>query len=89
MDQKLDQGQKEIVKESTGSHLAWNTSAPQRIMLVTSWRSGSTFLGQILSDHPGVFNHYEPLMHADLKQIRGGEEAEEAVQHLRDLLHCK
>ena len=31
------------------------------ILLVTSWRSGSTFLGELLSRYPGVFYSFEPL----------------------------
>ena len=68
----------------------WNVTHPRRLLIVTSWRSGSTFLGQILSEHPGVYNHYEPLMHVGLEQIRPGDaRADSAVQHLQDLLRCK
>lgn len=68
----------------------WNVSYPRRLLLVTSWRSGSTFLGQILSEHPGVYNHYEPLMHVGVEQIRPGDpRVDSVVQHLRDLLGCR
>jgi hypothetical protein len=33
----------------------------KRILIVTTWRSGSTFLGEIIQSAPGVFYSYEPL----------------------------
>jgi len=89
LDKKLEQGQKELASEPLVAQRIGNATQQQRLMLVTSWRSGSTFLGQILADHPGVFNHYEPLMHFGLEQVRSGEKAVEAVSHLRDLFKCK
>jgi len=67
----------------------WNTTHPKRLLIVTSWRSGSTFLGTILAHHPAVFYHYEPLMYVGTHQIRTGEQAAIAVQHLRNIFHCK
>ncbi|KAI9558781.1 hypothetical protein GHT06_015570 [Daphnia sinensis] len=32
-----------------------------KILIVTTWRSGSTFLGEIISSLPGVFYSYEPM----------------------------
>ncbi|KAF0287589.1 Carbohydrate sulfotransferase 1 [Amphibalanus amphitrite] len=34
---------------------------PPPVFLATTWRSGSTFLGHVLSAPAGVFTHYEPL----------------------------
>ena len=68
----------------------WNVTYPKRLLIVTSWRSGSTFLGQMLSEHPGVYNHYEPLMHLGVQQIRPGDpRVQSVVQHLQDLLNCR
>ena len=33
----------------------------RQILVATSWRSGSTFLGDLLNHYPGVFYHFEPL----------------------------
>ncbi|XP_069981653.1 carbohydrate sulfotransferase 3 isoform X2 [Penaeus vannamei] len=63
--------------------------APLRILLVTTWRSGSTFLGQVLAHHPAVFQHYEPLSPQGIKQIRSGREAIQAQQLLHRLLDCR
>lgn len=62
---------------------------PVRSVIVTSWRSGSTFMGGVVSSHPGTFYHYEPLHDFGVKQIRHGEEAAQAVRNLRHLLDCE
>lgn len=61
---------------------------PVRSVIITTWRSGSTFLGDVLNSHPGNYYHYEPLLDYDIIQIRGAPVASAAVQTLRDLLHC-
>ena len=44
-------------------HLLTSGGQPVRAMVVTTWRSGSTFLGDILLSHPSTYYHYEPLLH--------------------------
>ena len=61
---------------------------PVRALVATTWRSGSTFLGDIMTAHPGTFYHYEPLLHYDIVQARTGALAKDAVRTLRDLMHC-
>jgi len=61
---------------------------PIRAMVATTWRSGSTFLGDIMISHPGTFYHYEPLLHYDIVQARSGALAQDAVSTLKDLMHC-
>ena len=59
-------------------------SAPnaRQILIATTWRSGSTFLGQLLNHYPGTFYSFEPLMSTD------GEERQEL--HLLDsLFKCR
>lgn len=90
LNRKLEESKKQLSNEIGLDTDYWNVTNPRRLLLVTSWRSGSTFLGQILSEHPGVFNHYEPLMHVGLEQIRAGDpRVDSVVRHLQDLLHCK
>jgi len=67
----------------------WNTVEKKQLLIVTTWRSGSTFLGEILSTHPTVFYHYEPLWQKPMDQIRNKEQVSSSVEHLRRLLHCK
>lgn len=35
---------------------------PMRSIIVSSWRSGSTFVGDLVNAHPANFYHYEPLV---------------------------
>ncbi|XP_064098541.1 carbohydrate sulfotransferase 3-like isoform X1 [Macrobrachium nipponense] len=62
---------------------------PLRVLLVTTWRSGSTFLGQVLANHPAVYHHYEPLSPKGIRQIRSGRDAVQAQQLLHRLLDCR
>jgi len=61
---------------------------PVRAMVATTWRSGSTFLGDIMDAHPATYYHYEPLLHFDIQQARTGRLAQEGVRVLRDLMAC-
>ncbi|XP_046746148.1 carbohydrate sulfotransferase 3-like isoform X2 [Diprion similis] len=62
---------------------------PVRSLIVTTWRSGSTFLGDILNAHPANYYHYEPLLAFDIVQIRGPPVAAKALKWVKDLLNCK
>ncbi|KAH8274042.1 hypothetical protein KR044_008617 [Drosophila immigrans] len=61
---------------------------PVRSIVVTSWRSGSTFLGDILNAIPGNYYHYEPLLDFGIKQVRDPDDQQLAVQNLKNLLNC-
>ncbi|XP_039951237.1 carbohydrate sulfotransferase 4 [Bactrocera neohumeralis] len=61
---------------------------PVRSVIITTWRSGSTFLGDILNAMPGNFYHYEPLLSFGINQVRDPSGGSEALHMLRHLLHC-
>ncbi|XP_012342738.1 carbohydrate sulfotransferase 4 isoform X2 [Apis florea] len=61
---------------------------PMRSVILTSWRSGSTFLGDVVNAHPANFYHYEPLLDFGIVQIRGPPLADEALSNLEALLKC-
>ena len=44
-----------------------NPSKALHILVATSWRSGSTFLGDLLSRYPGAFYSFEPIHYIDHK----------------------
>ena len=62
---------------------------PTTSLLVSSWRSGSSFVGQILSSHPVSLYHYEPLHQYGLVRLRSGAVADRAVSLVSSLLHCE
>ncbi|VEN53774.1 unnamed protein product [Callosobruchus maculatus] len=61
---------------------------PIRTVIFTTWRSGSTFLGDVLNAVPGTYYHYEPLLEYGIIQIRGAPHAESALYTLKSLLSC-
>ncbi|KAI9558828.1 hypothetical protein GHT06_015617 [Daphnia sinensis] len=58
------------------------TPPGKRILLVTKWRSGSTFLGEILSSAPGVLYSYEPLIY--FEKYPGSK-----MELIRSLFECQ
>jgi len=74
--------------EDLKTFLMENGGHPVRAMVATTWRSGSTFLGDIMTAHPATYYHYEPLLHYDITQARSGARGDDAVRTLKDLMHC-
>ncbi|XP_026167279.1 carbohydrate sulfotransferase 6 [Mastacembelus armatus] len=64
------------------------SSAPHNdkvhVLLLSSWRSGSSFLGQVFSQHPSVFYLMEPAWHVWTKMQKPG--ARTLRMAVRDLL---
>ena len=75
-------------KTHLSDHLMEAGGKPIRAMIATTWRSGSTFLGDILISHPATFYHYEPLLHFGIEQVREGIKAREAQRVLKSLFNC-
>lgn len=65
-----------------------NGGRPMRSVIISTWRSGSNFLGEILNHTIGNFYHYEPLTNYVNSNI--GEPAlnPAAIVHIKKLLHC-
>uniref|UniRef100_A0A6A7FYK5 Carbohydrate sulfotransferase 1-like n=2 Tax=Hirondellea gigas TaxID=1518452 RepID=A0A6A7FYK5_9CRUS len=57
------------------------------IILASTWRSGSTLLGELLAAHPGVYYHYEPLMSYGVRQLTDND-ADAVNSLLSDLFKC-
>jgi hypothetical protein len=76
-------------RKSSDPATYWNATSQKQLMIVTTWRSGSTLMGEILANHPTVFYHYEPLKFVGRHRFRGGRQGQLAVQLLRGLLSCK
>ena len=87
-DKKIQEGKKAL-SAVADLKTYWNLDYPTQLLIITSWRSGSTFFSEILSHHPAVYHHYEPLIYLGPRQVRSGDLAVSAVEHLRTLLHCK
>lgn len=59
------------------------TNNSKQILIVSTWRSGSSFFGQLLQSYPGVFYLYEP-MHGMVDDGSNYQKRE----FLTKVLHC-
>ncbi|CAG0918089.1 unnamed protein product [Notodromas monacha] len=63
---------------------------PLLVLIVAYWRSGSSFLGELLNQYPGVFYTYEPFHNFSMNaQIRGGRHALESARWVTSLASCR
>ena len=61
----------------------------KNVMVVTSWRSGSTLIGELLNSYPNSFYSYEPLHHLDIRRAYAGDrDAKSADKVIKGLLTC-
>lgn len=61
---------------------------PLRTVIVTSWRSGSTFLGALLNSIPGSFYFFEPLKDFGDVRIRKGPTSNKAIGKIHQFFNC-
>ena len=54
----------------------------KRILIVSTWRSGSSFLGEVIHSAPGVFYSYEPLHFFDYGHPAGPYSKTELIQSI-------
>ncbi|XP_034031596.1 carbohydrate sulfotransferase 6-like [Thalassophryne amazonica] len=69
---------------------ATHSNGKVHVLLLSSWRSGSSFLGQVFSQHPSVFYLMEPAWHVWRKlQVSGVRTLRMAVRDLiRSVFQC-
>ncbi|XP_063831821.1 carbohydrate sulfotransferase 3-like [Ostrinia nubilalis] len=61
---------------------------PIRSLIISTWRSGTTFLGEVLNTMPGNFYHYEPLLNFNIVQIRGPPYSDKALSTIKGMFYC-
>ena len=62
----------------------------KRILIISYWRSGSSFLGALIQNTPGVFYTYEPLhCLGSFERMETAVHLERSIDLLRPLLRCK
>ena len=62
--------------------------AQRQVLVATTWRSGSTFLGDLLNHYPGVFYYFEPLHYYSQLDPQKRAKAQDEVDFLRSLYTC-
>ena len=60
-------------------------SSARHIMVVTTWRSGSTFLGDLLNHYRGVYYYFEPLHYDAMNE----NDPQMKIEFLESLLKCR
>jgi len=71
---------------SIGTRLSDNANV-RNILISTSWRSGSSFLGELLSQYPGSFYYFEPLHY--YSYIRDKSKVISDTKFLMSLFQCQ
>jgi len=61
----------------------------KRILIVSSWRTGSSFLGDLILSAPSVFYSYEPLHFVDEKFNQSPPTLNQSVALVRNIFNCK
>lgn len=65
-----------------------NKGQPKRNIIIASWRTGSTFLGQLVSSVPGTFYFYEPLIHHGPYEVIQPPQSSTSLEMIKKLLKC-
>lgn len=61
---------------------------PIRSVIVTTYRSGSTFLGDILQAIPGSYFFFEPFVNQTISALYESEDVGPILDHAKRLLNC-
>merc|ERR1719483_623006 len=59
----------------------------RHILIATTWRSGSTFLGDLFNHYPGVFYFFEPLHY--YSSIADKSKVQNETDFLKSLFSCQ
>eukprot|EP00092_Neocalanus_flemingeri_P031675 GFUD01034402.1.p1 GENE.GFUD01034402.1~~GFUD01034402.1.p1 ORF type:complete len:474 (-),score=87.09 GFUD01034402.1:110-1531(-) len=68
-----------------GEHIPTNST--RQIIIATSWRSGSSFLGELLNQYPGTFYYFEPLHY--YSYIKDRKKVQTETNFFNSLLSCR
>lgn len=61
----------------------------RKIIIASTWRSGSSFTGQLVSSYPGSFYSYEPLhFYIQNQHLESGESVPQIINFIKDIASC-
>ncbi|KAL7630259.1 UNVERIFIED_CONTAM: hypothetical protein RMT77_019597, partial [Armadillidium vulgare] len=86
----LDEDLQRVLRSYKEQHEQIPKETPNlKVVIASTWRSGSTLLGEIISSYPGAFYHYEPLIFLGMKQFDKQDSQNDKVSKLlENLLYC-
>ncbi|XP_035707507.1 uncharacterized protein LOC110860089 isoform X2 [Folsomia candida] len=61
---------------------------PKRNFIISTWRSGSSFLGEMIATHPGTIFFYEPFMFMKSQRIRSNENVTRVMEMINAMSEC-
>jgi len=63
----------------------------RHVIVLTTWRSGSTFLGDLLNHYKGVFYYFEPLHYYSKSKYKAGavKPKQNQTEFLKSLFECQ
>ena len=80
------------VMEVSGAEVRVGNKVPvesaRQILVATTWRSGSTFLGDLLNHYPGVFYFFEPLHYYSHLSEKQRTNIMDETDFISSLYHC-
>ena len=59
-----------------------------RVLIVSTWRTGSSFIGLLLASHPGTFYFYEPLLYKSQPHNFELDKTDRNLPFLQDNFDC-
>ena len=68
--------------------LTQDSDKVRNILIATSWRSGSSFLGELLAQYPGTFYYFEPL-HYYFHKVTAKSDVIREEEFLETLFRCQ
>ncbi|XP_075729898.1 carbohydrate sulfotransferase 5-like [Rhipicephalus microplus] len=77
-----------LLKQFVNTYPQQKPSKVHRILEVAYFRSGSSFLGQLLSANPRTFYHFEPLMTLPIGNRLYGEQVPRGLDYITDFFNC-
>lgn len=57
-------------------------------VIISTWRSGSSFLGEMVASHPATIYFFEPLMRIGSRRVRSSGELDQALSMVSSILGC-
>ena len=61
----------------------------KKILIVTTWRSGSTFLGDLLNHYPGTWYSFEPLHYRNTNPHLSKDDDDFSLKLVSDIFKCQ
>jgi hypothetical protein len=61
---------------------------PLKVLILSSWKSGSTLLTDFVASHPAAFLHFEPFSWFGVRRMRKPDQVEKAAAAISELFNC-